>query len=95
MAGFDAALFAAGGSTSLALAAILWSLSQRRRQSDVQSELEAALRRQSDQSRTAEAAADAFDSVLISVSGETTTLAGGELGVADCASVLNLSSGAS
>jgi len=92
MAGFDAALFAAGGSTSLALAAILWSLSQRRRQSDVQSALEAALRRQSDQSRTAEAAADAFDSVLISVSGETTTLAGGELGVADCAAVLNLSS---
>ena len=89
MAGFDPALFAAGGSTSLALAAVLWALSQRRIQADARSRLGADLSSLRAEADAFEAAADAFDSVLIAIRGQTTQVAGGSHGLAACARTQN------
>ena len=90
MAGFDPALFAAGGSTSLALAAVLWALSQRRIQTDARARFGADLASLHADADAFEAAADAFDSVLIAIRGKTTRVAGGSHGLAACALLLGL-----
>jgi signal transduction histidine kinase len=98
MAGFDPALFAAGGSTSLALATVLWALSQRRMQADARARLGEDIADLHDSADASEAAADAFDSVLIAVRGlgraRETRVAGGAHGLAACALVLGLATDA-
>lgn len=94
MAGFDPALFAAGGSTSLALAAVLWALSQRRMQADARRGLSQDVAQLHASADASEAAADAFDSVLIAVKGigrdRETRAAAGAHGLAACALLLGL-----
>ena len=90
MAGFDPALFAAGGSPSLALAAVLGALSQRRIQADVRVRMGADLAGLHADADAFEAAADAFDSVLIAIRGQTARVAGGSHGLAACALLLGL-----
>ena len=94
MAGFDPALFAAGGSTSLALAAVLWALSQRRMQAEARRGLSQDVAQLHASADASEAAADAFDSVLIAVKGigrnRETRAAAGAHGLAACALLLGL-----
>ena len=90
MGGFDPAFFAASGGTSLALAALLWALSQRREFAQRAAGVAEEAARQKSRAEAAEAAADAFDSVLIAVRGEEARVAGGAHGLGACLAVLGL-----
>jgi signal transduction histidine kinase len=90
MAGFDAALFATGGGTSLAFAAVLWTLAQRREAAARARGLVEELARQKALAEQAEAAADAFDNVVIAVRGGEIRAAGGAHGLSACALLLSL-----
>ena len=97
MAGLDAALYAAGGATSLALAAALWALAQRRAGSRRIRELTEALAAQS--AEAAQASVEAFGSAVIAIDpyaedGATAELAAGPDSLAVCAEALGLDAAA-
>lgn len=97
MAGFDTAFYAAGGASSLALAASLWALAQRRSAARRIRELTAALKARG--ADAAQASAEAFGSAVIVIDpavegGVETALAAGPDSLAACANALNLPIGA-
>ena len=84
MAVIDAAFAAAGGATSLALAATLWALTQRRRAVARIRELSAALERYEGRMDAAHASAEAFDSAVVAVEGGRIRLASGRESLIAC-----------
>jgi signal transduction histidine kinase len=93
MAGIDAAFYAAGGATSLALAAALWALAQRRSATRQIRALTEALAMQS--SEAAQASVEAFGSAVIAIDpyaedGATAELAAGPDSLSACAEALGL-----
>ena len=73
----DAAFAAAGGATSLALAATLWALTQRRRAVARIRDLAETLRRYEGRMDAAHASAEAFDSAVVAVEDGRYRLASG------------------
>ena len=94
MGGLDPAFFAAGGGTSLALAAVLWALSQRRESGEAMAQVELEAARQKSRAEAAEAAADAFDNILLAIQGSQVRVAGGAHGMVSCLALLGLPVGA-
>ena len=90
MAVIDAAFAAAGGATSLALAATLWALTQRRRAVARIRELSAALERYEGRMDAAHASAEAFDSAVVAVEGGRIRLASGRESLIACGQALGL-----
>jgi signal transduction histidine kinase/PAS domain-containing protein len=95
MAALDAALVATAGSASLALAAALWALAQRRAAVAAAGELESELVRLKAQGQGAHASTDAFDSAFIIIAEEdgaglSASCAAGEESLLACASALGL-----
>ncbi|HTK36011.1 MAG TPA: PAS-domain containing protein [Caulobacteraceae bacterium] len=90
MAVIDAAFAAAGGATSLALAATLWALTQRRRAVVRIRELSAALQRYEGRMDAAHASAEAFDSAVVAVEGGSIRLASGHESLVACGQALGL-----
>jgi len=95
MAAFDAAFAAAGGAASLALAAALWALGQRRAAAAELRGLRAELRALKESGAVAHASTDAFDSAFIVIALEDgaaaqARAASGPESLAACASALGL-----
>ena len=93
MAGIDAAFYAAGGATSLALAAALWALAQRRAAGRRIHELTEALDARN--AEAAQASVEAFGSAVIAIDpyaedGATAELAAGPDSLSACAEALGL-----
>jgi signal transduction histidine kinase len=91
MAALDAAFVAAGGAASLALAATLWALAQRRVASARVRELKEQLQRFEGRAEAAHASAEAFDSAVVTIEGGAARLASGADSLAACALALGLS----
>ncbi len=91
MGAFDAAFAAAGGATSLALAATLWALAQRRQATARIRELGEALRIFERREETAQASVDVFDRAVVVIEPHGARLASGRDSLAACASALGLS----
>ncbi len=92
MAVVDAAFAAAGGATSLAIAATLWALSQRRQASARIRELTGALRLREQQEETAHASTDVFDRAVVVIEPQGARVASGRDSLAACAATLGLGS---
>ena len=90
MAVMDAAFAAAGGATSLALAATLWALTQRRRAVVRIRQLTEALERHESRIEAAHASAEAFDSAVVAVEGGEIRLASGRDSLIACGLALGL-----
>jgi len=90
MPALDAAFAAAGGATSLALAATLWALVQRRRAVARLRALTEALQRQQGRIDAAHASAEAFDSAVVVLDAEGARLASGRESLIACAEALGL-----
>src|SRR5918998_1266004 len=90
MAALDAAFAAAGGATSLALAATLWALVQRRRAVARIRELTEQLKGQQDRIAAAHASAEAFDSAVVVLEAGEARLASGHESLIACAQALGL-----
>jgi signal transduction histidine kinase len=90
MAALDAAFAAAGGATSLALAATLWALGQRRQAAARILELTEALRLQERREETAQASTDVFDRAVVVIEPQGARLASGRDSLAACAAALGL-----
>ncbi len=88
----DAAFAAAGGATSLALAATLWALTQRRRAVVRIRELTGLLQRYEGRIDAAHASAEAFDSAVVAVEGGRYRLASGRESLIACGVALGLGS---
>lgn len=86
----DAAFAAAGGATSLALAATLWALTQRRRAVSRIRELTGMLDRYEGRIDAAHASAEAFDSAVVAVEGGRYRLASGRDSLIACGVALGL-----
>ena len=86
----DAAFTAAAGGVSLALAATLWALSQRRRSAEREGELAAEVQTLRQRADAAHASAEAFDSAVIVLEQGGARLASGRESLASCASALGL-----
>ena len=94
MGAFDAAFAAAGGATSLALAATLWALAQRRQATGRIHELVEALRTHERREETAQASTDVFDRAVVVIEPDGARLASGRDSLAACATALGLSAAA-
>ena len=90
MAVIDAAFAAAGGATSLALAATLWALTQRRRAVARIRELTLSLQRYEGRMDAAHASAEAFDSAVVAIEGGRIRLASGHESLVACGQALGL-----
>ena len=90
MAVLDAAFAAAGGATSLALAATLWALSQRRRASQRIAELTDALGVFERRAEAAHASTEAFDRAVVVIDANGPRLASGRDSLSACAVALGL-----
>ena len=90
MPAMDAAFAAAGGATSLALAATLWALTQRRRAVARIRELGQALKRYEGRMDAAHASAEAFDSAVVAVEAGEFRLASGRDSLIACGLALGL-----
>lgn len=90
MAAFDAAFFAAAGGSSLAIAATLWALAQRRSAQRAADGLLAKIDRLERRADAADASTEAFDSAVMVVDGSGPRLTSGAHSLADCAEVLGL-----
>ena len=90
MGALDAAFAAAGGATSLALAATLWALAQRRQAAARIRELSEALRTFERREETAQASTDVFDRAVVVIEPNGARLASGRDSLAACASALGL-----
>ena len=95
MAAFDAAFAAAGGATSLALAAALWALSQRRSAQQQIRALVSDLKALQDKAEATHASTEAFDSAFIVIAVEDgqaidARAASGRESLAACALALDL-----
>jgi signal transduction histidine kinase len=90
MAALDAAFAAAGGATSLALAATLWALAQRRQANARLRELEEALRLHQRREEAAQASTDVFDRAVVVIEPQGARLASGRDSLAACAAALGL-----
>lgn len=90
MPAIDAAFAAAGGATSLALAATLWALTQRRRAVDRIRELARTLTRYEGRIDAAHASAEAFDSAVVAVEAGQYRLASGRDSLIACGAALGL-----
>ena len=86
----DAAFVAAGGAASLALAATLWALAQRRSATMRVRELTLALSRFEGRADAAHASAEAFDSAVVTIEAGAARLASGADALAACAAALGL-----
>ena len=86
----DAALLSNAGAVSLALAATLWALGQRRRSRAEVRGLEAALAASARRIGDAQASAEAFDSAVVVMDGAGARLASGPDALAACARALGL-----
>ena len=90
MGALDAAFAAAGGATSLALAATLWALAQRRQAAARIAELGEALRVHERREETAQASTDVFDRAVVVIEPHGARLASGRDSLAACAAALGL-----
>jgi signal transduction histidine kinase len=90
MAALDAAFVAAGGAASLALAATLWALAQRRTATLQLKALQEQLARFEGRAEAAHASAEAFDSAVVTIEGGVASLASGADSLAACAAALGL-----
>ena len=90
MAVIDAAFAAAGGATSLALAATLWALTQRRRAVARIRELSDTLQRYEGRIDAAHASAEAFDSAVVAIEAGQARLASGRDSLIACGQALGL-----
>ena len=90
MGALDAAFAAAGGATSLALAATLWALAQRRQAGGRIRELVEALRVHERREETAQASTDVFDRAIVVIEPNGARLASGRDSLAGCAAALGL-----
>ena len=90
MAALDAAFAAAGGATSLALAATLWALVQRRRAVARIKALTEQLKADRGRIDAAHASAEAFDSAVVVLENGAAHLASGRDSLIACAEVLGL-----
>jgi signal transduction histidine kinase len=90
MAALDAAFAAAGGATSLALAATLWALAQRRRARARIVDLTEALGVFERRAEAAHASTEAFDRAVVVIDADGARLASGRDSLAACASALGL-----
>ncbi len=95
MAALDAAFAAAGGATSLALAATLWALAQRRRGTERIAELVEALSVFERRAETAHASSEAFDRAVVVIDAAGPRLASGRDSLSACATALGLRADAS
>ncbi len=86
----DAALIADGGATSLALAATLWAIAQRRRASARIRTLQGQLIALAHRADSAQASAEAFDTCVVVLEGGGARLASGPDSLAACATALGL-----
>ena len=87
---YDAAFAAAGGAICLALAAILWALSQRRQAAARVGELTEALRVFEHRAEAATASTEAFDRAVVVLESGGARLASGRDSLAACATALGL-----
>ena len=94
MGALDAAFAAAGGATSLALAATLWALAQRRQAAIRIRDLIEALRVHEHREETAQASTDVFDRAVVVIEPNGARLASGRDSLAACATALGLKANA-
>jgi signal transduction histidine kinase len=90
MAAFDAAFAAAGGAASLAVAATLWALGQRRKAQARIGELTQALRLLERRAEAAQASTEPFDRAIVVIEPGGARLASGRDSLAACAVALGL-----
>ncbi len=88
-------LAAAAGAVSLAICSALWALLSRRAAEARLAVFGQRLARAEAAASSVAAAAEAFDTALIGIEGEAVRLIAGEDGLATCADILNLATGAS
>jgi hypothetical protein len=90
MPALDAAFAAAGGAVSLALAATLWALAQRRRALTRTLELTEALSAFERRADAAHASTEAFDRAVVVIDSDGARLASGRDSLSACATALGL-----
>ena len=90
MTGLDASLVSAAGAASLALAATLWALAQRRRAQRTIRELSERLAAFADRADAAHASTEAFDAAVVVIEGGAARLTSGQDSRVACAAALGL-----